>query len=129
MGFIDALDDVLTTARAHGQAHREARAFEKKVKPGTTYYSVETHSLPWGDQDLLHTWEFPDTFMGHPSRGSQTAGQVWLTHGPLYDRPVRGLQTVEEYLAAGSDEELVRDGKRVDKAKKKAALAKLRTMV
>ncbi|MFR9758175.1 hypothetical protein [Streptomyces sp. TR06-5] len=120
MGFIDALDNVLTDIKGRHEATAEARKFERSVKPGRTYYSVETCALPWGDQDLLKEWQFNDTCLGSPSIGAHTAAQIWLTNGPLYDHPVRGLQTIQEYIDAGSDEELVRNGKplkRKDRAK------------
>lgn len=129
MGFIDAIDNVLTDAKAHRQAHAEARKFERSVKPGKTYYSVETCALPWGDEDLLHEWVFDDTFLGSPSIGAHSAAQIWLTNGPLYDHPVRGLQTIDEYVDAGSDEELVRNGKRIKPKELAKALEKVRVSI
>lgn len=120
MGFIDAIDNVLTGIKGRRQGAREAEQFARSVMPGKTYYSVETCVLPWGDQDLLQEWTFPDRFMGLPSSGPFTAAQAWATNGPLYDFPVRGLQTIAEYIDSGSDEELVRNGKpvrRSDRAK------------
>ncbi len=129
MGFIDAIDNVLTDMKGHRQAHAEASKFERSVKPGKTYYSVETCALPWGDEDLLQEWVFNDTFLGSPSIGAHTAGQIWLTNGPLYDHPVRGLQTVQEYVDAGSDEELVRNGKPVKSKDRAKALEKTRVSI
>jgi len=103
MGFIDRVDDVLTTARARHGAQREAAKFSRSVQLGRIYYSVETFRLPTGDRKLAVPWVFTrrSRATGDPMCGAVSAAGAWLRHGPLTEKPKH--QTLADYLAGDID--------------------------
>ncbi|MFC4512559.1 hypothetical protein [Streptomyces ehimensis] len=86
-------------------AHREANKFARQVRVGDVWYSVERHTMPWGDVSFLHEHHFTKIdklISGQPMCGHRTAAAVWLAHGPLYKSRPPGMQTLDEYSASGS---------------------------
>ncbi|MEU1778126.1 hypothetical protein ABZ545_01410 [Streptomyces abikoensis] len=102
MGRIfDAINGVVGDAAAH----REATRFARQVRVGDVWYSVERHTMPWGDVSLLHEHHFTKIdklISGQPMCGHRTAAAVWLAHGPLYKSRPPGMQTLDEYSDSGS---------------------------
>ncbi|URN11340.1 hypothetical protein LUW77_03355 [Streptomyces radiopugnans] len=99
MGFIDRIDDALTTARGRHGAQREAAKFSRTAQPGRTYWSVEEFRLPTGTRKLAVPWKFDrrSRLTGDPMCGAVSAAGAWLRHGPLHSSPP--CQTLAEYLA------------------------------
>ncbi|MDG9701688.1 hypothetical protein [Streptomyces sp. DH37] len=99
MGFIDAIDDVLTTARGRHGAQREAAKFSRSVQLGRTYWAVAEFRLPTGGRKLAVPWTFDrkSRATGDPMCGAVSAAGAWLRCGPLHDSPP--CQTLADYLA------------------------------
>lgn len=125
MGLIDAIDNALAGAKARRIDRREVARFARKVRPGRTYYSVQTFIAPWGeDMQLAFPHRFPDRFLGLPSNGPHTVATVWAQCGPLYERPPARVQTLDDYLASGDDGELVKPTTKREREKAVAKIAR-----
>ena len=90
---LDAVDNAITDTVTRAGAHREAERFARQVRPGETWYSVETYALPTGEQQLLKE----HTFDRIKKSGHRSAEGVYLNSGPLFRRRPAGMQTEQEY--------------------------------
>ncbi|MBB1252910.1 hypothetical protein H3146_05950 [Streptomyces sp. OF3] len=91
MGY---LSDRLTGMRAR----REATRFEKTVRVGETYYSVEECQQPWGNELKVREWTFArkSRLTGQPMCGHMSAAGAWLNYGPLLASPPAHLKRLFE---------------------------------
>lgn len=131
MGFIDAIDGALATAKGRRQDRRELEQFIRRMSPGRTYYTAHEVQHPWGRSTLLAEWTFPKKHLGLPATagfGKWSVAQVWAECGPILERRPHGLQTYAEFAEDGSDCELIGDTKKKRKAIEKE-LAKLRRSI
>lgn len=103
MGFIDRIDDALTTARGRHAARREASQAARSIQLHRTYWKVQTFKTLFGDRQLavpiIFTRRCPTT--GVPMCGAVSADGEWLRNGPLTERPPRGVMTLQEYEREG----------------------------
>lgn len=106
MGRIfDAINEVVFQAQVMVQGDSEARKFAKEARVGDTWWSVETHAMPWGDTPLAREHRFTKVdklISGQAMSGHRCAADVWATHGPLFRSPPAGVMTHQEYLDSGS---------------------------
>jgi len=84
MGWVDSLDSVLTQARVTRKCRRRAWKFEKSVRVGHVYWSIEDCKQPWGDEPMVQKWVFKKSRLGHLHCGPHSPAFVWLNFGPLY---------------------------------------------
>jgi hypothetical protein len=78
----------------------EAKRFARTVKPGHTYYAINRHRYPWGEESLLTEWVFTERrclITCEFKSGHLAASAVWNGFGPLYDTRPPGLLTTTEY--------------------------------
>lgn len=106
MGFIDAIDNLLTDARIECSAGREAKRFARGLKVGDVLYSVGEFNLPkigWTKLVIEHRLNKIDRWVsGEPMCGPDTVSALWRKNPTLSKKRPRDLQTLDEYLAAGS---------------------------
>jgi hypothetical protein len=101
VGFIDLIDNVLTSARVNHGAQEEAKKFAASVQPGHTYYSVCNLYCRYPGAPTQALMEFTFSgggpWIGQELRsGHLTAAGAWLGFGPLHSvRPPR-LMTFKE---------------------------------
>ncbi|WP_037918706.1 hypothetical protein [Actinacidiphila yeochonensis] len=101
MGFIDKLDDVLTTAKARRMAASEEARFARSIREGVTYYSVvELRPAPWHPSHALVEYRFTwDRLSGTWRAGHMGAQYAWRNYGPLFVARPAGLLTFQEISA------------------------------
>lgn len=99
---MNPLDYVAPATRAKRRAQKDADAFEAKVKPGHTYYSIVDNNAkyPGAPTQLLMEWKFSGRgrWIGQAPRcGHMTAASAWLGYGPLHEHKPGGLLTIGEW--------------------------------
>ncbi|MFF7023029.1 hypothetical protein ACFY97_18750 [Streptomyces klenkii] len=106
MGFIDAIDNLLTDVRIGVQASREAKRFAQGLRKGDTLYSIQDFTLPViGATQLVveHKLDGVDGLIsGEPMCGPDTVTALWRKHPTLSKKRPRHLQTLDEYVESGS---------------------------
>jgi hypothetical protein len=68
---------------------RDARKLEREAKVGDTYYSIEDHAQPWGDEPMWHPYVVThiSRWFGPMVSGAKSLKSVLAQCGPLYDEP------------------------------------------
>jgi len=120
VGFIDALDNLLTNAKGRRLAARDEEQFVHQLRKGQIWWSIRSNGArpdrPWITPFTLETWEFkPTGVLGIWMAGGVPATSAWRLYGPLYpERPTIEILTAQEQHSLPDD-----SGERYQKAREK----------